>query len=124
MFLRRLSELQAFLVCVQELLGLYLNQTGKAANAQAKDAKGNMQAVDVSSLSMDEMVAVANGVHNPLASRDAKPAEDNNENQKQLGSFGLTNKSTKAASSISEGTPSKALRRRIIFIEKNCIGLS
>ena len=68
---------------VQELMCLYLNSTGKAANAQSKDANGNMQSVNVSELSLDEMKAVAQGVSNPLAGRDASKSN-------QLGSFGIT----------------------------------
>ena len=46
---------------LNELMGLYLNQTGKAANA--KDSNGN--AVNVSDLSLNDMTAVANGT-NPI----------------------------------------------------------
>mgnify|MGYP003308600566 CR=1 FL=1 len=64
---------------VTELMGLYLHASGKDANAKVQDKNGNMQSVDVNSLSLSEMQGVAQGDKNALKARNAKQEEKTKE---------------------------------------------
>ena len=57
---------------LEELLGVYINKTGKSNNAKVTDKNGQQETLAIKELSVDELKAVAKGDLNPLKDRDAQ----------------------------------------------------
>ena len=57
---------------LEELLGVYINKTGKAGSAKVKNKDGQQETVAIKELSIDELKAVAKGDVGALKERDAQ----------------------------------------------------